>query len=312
MIRIIEYSREHEKIWDEYCIRNQALFQFTRKFLNYHPENKFKDSSIILLEEDQVIGLFPAAITDDRVFSHPGLGYGGLVVSENTSTKMFGTLLGEVVRHFESTDCKELVIKHKPFFYNSGIDAIEEYFLNNGGFKLHAYELNSLLDLRQEWRMSSRKKRNIKKFRGSVDIEDSDSIAEVYSLIVNVLEKHHSVTPTHSLEELRYLVESFPDEIAIYCARLDGVIVAASIVFEYGDVWHTQYVASGDLGRQFGALDALIFHVMKLGRDKEVRYLSFGSSTEKSGEILNESLFQYKREFGCIPVLRNTYIRELR
>ena len=234
------------------------------------------------------------------------------MLSDEITPKMLELVLAQVVRYYKMRECEQLIIKHKPLFYNKGMEGIEEYFMKTLGFRVQDHELNSIIDLGEERIFNNRKRRNIRKFKGSIDFEALDSLADVYSIIVSVLETRHNVRPTHTLDELQYLVNSFPDQIAIVAARLEGEIVAASIVFKYGFAWHTQYLASGELGRKHGALDAVIDYIMTQGQRNGARYLSLGSSTENGGAVLNESLLQYKREFGSLSVPRNTYVIDMK
>ena len=66
-----------------------ATFLHTRCFLAYH-HDRFRDVSLLLANDREIVGLFPAAVDPGdvrRVVSHPGITYGGLLHS--------GTLYGE-------------------------------------------------------------------------------------------------------------------------------------------------------------------------------------------------------------------------
>jgi hypothetical protein len=77
----------------------------------------------------------------------------------------------------------------------------------------------------------------------------------------------------------------------------DGKLIAGTVVFEYSQVVHTQYMAANELARQIGALDLTISTLIDKYRDNKL-WLDFGISTEKGGYYLNEGLISQKESFG--------------
>ena len=57
----IPYSEAYATKWDRF-VREQSAngtFLQTRNFLNYHPDGRFVDSSIIFLKGDEIIAVIP-------------------------------------------------------------------------------------------------------------------------------------------------------------------------------------------------------------------------------------------------------------
>ena len=82
-------------------------------------------------------------------------------------------------------------------------------------------------------------------------------------------------------------------------AALAAVLLAGALIFNYGHIWHTQYLASSDAGRELGALDLVIDSVIDEARSNGVTYLSFGASTEEAGTALNQGLIWQKESYGA-------------
>ena len=74
-------------------------------------------------------------------------------------------------------------------------------------------------------------------------------------------------------------------------------MIAGTIIFEYGQVVHTQYMAANEEARQIGALDLTVNTVIEKYRNNK-KWLDFGISTEDGGRVLNEGLISQKEGFG--------------
>ena len=128
-------------------------------------------------------------------------------------------------------------------------------------------------------------------------------------LDTNLLERHHT-HPVHSKEELELLMHRFPDNILCFVAEKDDAIVGGSIVYVTPQVIHTQYIAANEIGKQFGALDALFDFIIHKCR-WNVPYFDFGKSTEDDGSFLNRNLIHQKEGFGGRGVIYDTYEWEI-
>ncbi len=118
--------------------------------------------------------------------------------------------------------------------------------------------------------------------------------------------KYHQSKPVHTLEEMQLLMGRFPREIRLYLVRSNDRIVAGTVVFETRQVAHVQYIASGEEGREFGALDMLFRHLIN-ERYKTMEFIDFGTSNEQGGLVLNEGLIFQKEGFGGRAVCYDTY-----
>jgi hypothetical protein len=60
-IEILSYSPGHESTWEQFCADAvNATFLHTRRFLSYHGD-RFQDLSVLIVESEKVVGIFPAA-----------------------------------------------------------------------------------------------------------------------------------------------------------------------------------------------------------------------------------------------------------
>lgn len=307
MIKILRYNSIQKNLWDNFCANaDNAIFQNKRDYLEYKEIKKSSDHSLVLFDDDTLIALFPAAEIEQTVISHPNTAHGGLITVNNLSHIYFEKLWTEIINYFFENNFTSIKIKSKIIDQNFGSDSLETFTLFSKGFKVYESNLNSVVYLNNPTLLSSRKKRNLKKFKGNYLFSDRNNLNEIYDLIKITLENNHGVSPTHSIEELNFLIENFPSNIELFSAVVKNETLACAIVYKYNELWHTQYLASSELGRKCGALDSLLVLIGDKAKDAGCTHLSFGISSENNGKILNNGLFNYKQEFGATARLNLT------
>ena len=79
------------------------------------------------------------------------------------------------------------------------------------------------------------------------------------------------------------------------------------MIFDTGQVIHTQYIASTDEGKAEGALDLLFDKLINNNVYPSALYFDFGKSTENGGHYLNNNLIFQKEGFGGRGVCYDTY-----
>ena len=116
----------------------------------------------------------------------------------------------------------------------------------------------------------------------------------------------HGTTPTHTLDEITLLARRFPQNIKLFAAYEGNTMHAGVVIYEYGDVAHTQYMASNAIGKEHGALDLIINYLVEECYSG-FKYFSFGISTEQQGRYLNPGLAAQKEMFGARAVIHDFY-----
>src|SRR6056297_1603924 len=113
MIRADKYSSDKFEQWDKFVENsvNGTIFH-TRRFINYHPRDKFEDHSLMFFERHKLIAVFPAAIIDKKgekvLKSHPGTSYGGLVFSRNLPLEKTFGIIEELENYALENDAKTI------------------------------------------------------------------------------------------------------------------------------------------------------------------------------------------------------------
>ena len=84
---IKKYDISKETEWDEFVLKQSVngTFLQTRFFLNYHPKGRFKDCSLLVYDNNNLVAVCPACEIEESgnriFFSHKGSTYGGLIIS---------------------------------------------------------------------------------------------------------------------------------------------------------------------------------------------------------------------------------------
>ena len=308
MIKALSYAPNLKDIWNNFNKNaKNGLFMFDRNYMDYHSD-RFKDNSLIFYEDEKPIALLPCNVSQNILYSHQGLTFGGFIVDENMKqNKMLECF--EVLKEYMLENCFEkLIYKSTPYIYHK-IPAQEDlYALFKNNAKLFRVDCSTTIDLRNICKMPKGRKAQISRAkREGVEIILSEDFEAFVMLLNSVLQKQHGINAVHNAEELKLLYSRFPQNIKLFVAKFNKEIIAATLLFIYDDLVHTQYLAANEKAREIGALDLLIKTLIdEFAKSK--KYFDFGISTENGGQFLNQGLISQKEGFGGRSVAHQFFI----
>lgn len=283
--------------WDEAVLKSKnGVFIFHRNYMDYHKE-KFKDHSLMILKNNKIIAQFPATEHGSQIVSHGGLTFGSLIMSFDVKAVEILEVLNQVKYYYKALGFSEIIYKAVPSIFHKYPSDEDLYALFRLDAKLVRRDISSVVKIENKIRFSESKRQSVTKCdKQQVKIIENNKFDEYWGLLTEVLSKFDS-RPVHSITEIKRLKELFPKNIRLFEARKDDVLLAGIVIYDYGNVIHTQYMANSQNGRKIGALD---FINQKLIEDvfNDREYYSFGISTENQGMYLNEGLIQQKEMMG--------------
>jgi hypothetical protein len=292
--------------WDRFAAEAAtATFLHTRRFLEYHPPDRFHDASLLISEgSGRLVAVVPAASTPvdpGDVVSHPGATYGGFLMRAGVGGDAAMAAVEAAATAWREMGFGRLVYKAVPAIYHRRPFADDIWALRKLGAVQTRLDLTSSIDLADTRVVSQRRRRAVRKAeRSGVAIDRCiAALPEFWLVLEEVLRTRHETAPVHSLEEISRLAGLFPDEIDLVVARLGGEVVAGVVLFSSPRVIHAQYLASSATGRSVGALDAAVEAAIERARDLGRRFFDFGTSAEPASGLLNEGLYGWKQEFGA-------------
>lgn len=290
------YQQQHVA-WDQFLAqsRNGAFF-FKRGYMDYHAD-RFQDASLWIEKEGQVLAMLPASRDGDTIVSHGGLSFGGLVMSARLGAADVKALFEQLRDYWAAMGIKKLIYKPIPHIYHSMPSEEDLYALFRLGARTMRVDVSTTIMQESRLRLSKGRKHALSKAtKAGVTIRKSDDYASCWQILTDNLQARHGTSPTHSLQEISLLASRCP-EISLYMAYLHEQPIAGVVMFDFGRVAHTQYIAPSPVAREVGAVDLLLETLIsEVYADKP--YFNFGISTCHNGLSFNEGLCAQKEMFG--------------
>lgn len=296
---IKRYSSNDSAVWNQFIDNSKnGIFMFNRNYMDYHSD-RFKDHSLMFYDENNtLLALLPLNEQNYELVSHGGLTFGGFITNSKMKPQIMLECFEALKQYCKNNAFKSVKYKVLPHIYHNRPSEEDLYALYVHQAKLLKIEPSSTIDLKQQIKYSKGRKAQISRaMKNGVVVEESLEFNDFVNLLNNVLMEHHSVKAVHTADELTLLHTRFPHNIKLYVSKLNGQIIAGTLLFTYKNVVHTQYLASNDISREIGGLDLLLHQVIDLYK-ANYRYFDFGISSENNGLILNEGLVNQKASFG--------------
>jgi len=307
-VTVVPYTSEYKQTWDNYVDESRnGVFLFHRNYMEYHSD-RFKDHSLMFFKKKQLVGILPANLKDDVLQSHGGLTFGGLIIGYSTKTLTMLQIFDALISHCQKNGVNSIFYKTIPYIYHSVPTSEDLYALFRYTAKLVARNASSCIYLPYDHPFSDGRMYNIKKAQkhGLTATQTSD-IDSFMQLLKETLSRRHNVKPVHTSEEMKLLIDRFPDNIKLFASYNDGEqMLSGLLIYESKNVVHVQYAANSEEGMNLGAQD-LIENYLINTYYKDKRYYDFGISTENFGQVLNEGLIARKETFGANSVMYDQY-----
>lgn len=301
MVTIKKYEKQDKELWNGFVYNSKMpMFMFDRDYMEYH-KDRFLDYSLLFYNEKELVAAFPACIDGTTVISHGGLTYGGFITNSKMKQHVLNECFASLVVYLKADSIIQLIYKNIPHIYHNQMAEEDKYALFSLGAKLRNVDASTILDLKNPLKMSKGRKAQISRAkREGVLIQvlsDAQSYNEFIALENGVLKKYHNTMAVHSADEIKLLHDRFPNNIHLVAAKYADRLIAGSIIYEYADVIHTQYMAANDEARKIGALDLVINSIIEHYKFQK-KWLDFGISNEHDNNYLNEGLISQKEGFG--------------
>lgn len=301
MITIIKYKNDNESEWNQFNKESKnSLFMFDRKYMDYH-KDRFCDHSLMFYDEDKLIAILPMSVHGDVLISHGGLTYGGFITDAKMKQHTMMDCFEALINYAKDNGFKSIKYKCIPHIYHNQPAEEDRFALFANGAQLDTVDVSTYINLSNPLKMPKGRKAQISRAKreGVVieELSELDDFNKFIELENEVLTEHHGVKAVHTGEELKMLHDRLPENIHLFVAIKDNSIIAGTVVYEYDQVVHTQYMAANDEARIIGALDLAVSTVIEKYKNTK-KWLDFGISTEHGMIYLNEGLCSQKEGFG--------------
>ena len=316
MFTLHQYINQNESPWDKFVLssNNGTLFHL-RKFLNYHPKDRFQDHSILIEKKQNLFSVLPAAelIVDGKriLVSHPGSTVGSFVVPENLSIADAMSMSEALVSYVKENNFSGIRITLPPTLYQRRLSNYMDFSFFKQGFTYSKRDVTSILFLEDSF------DKNLAKFKSShlravrnaqekgVNVRQSNDFDSFYHILEQNLKIRHGVSPTHTLAELKNIHALFPDRVNLFAAFVKDVMVAGVVNFVVNDhVVLAFYISHDEAYQEFRAVNLLFYSIFDWAIQQGFRIYDFGTFTVN--EEPNMGLGRFKENFGASGIFRDT------
>ena len=307
-LTIRNYQTTDFSQWNTFVsVAKNATFLFHRDYMDYHSD-RFDDYSLVVESEDKWLAVLPANRIGTTLFSHQGLTYGGIVISEKVKLATFLQIFQELLKYLYEQEITTLKIKCLPTIYAKYFSDELKYSLFLVHAQLTRRDALAVIDLAMPLSLTKDRKEGVKRGeKNQLEVREEDDFELFWNtiLIPNLAQKHQA-KPVHSLEEIRFLKSKFPSNIRQFNVYFQNRIVAGTTIFETDTVAHSQYISGNEMKNDLGSLDFLHNHLLtKVFHQK--KYFDFGISNENEGRKVNQGLSYWKESFGSHTVTQDFY-----
>lgn len=318
---IIPYQEHLRDQWDTFVwgSNNGTLFH-TRKFLNYHPEDRFLDHSLVFAKDKKWLAVLPAASRTDgqtrQLISHPGLSFAGPAFDSSLSIRDTFRFTDALIEFAYRNDFAQITLTLAPQVYYWRPSNYLEFALLQSGFTYRKREVSSVipLDFAEEdvlMVFNSESARAVRKaMKSGVTARESKDFSDFYAILKKNLKLRHNVEPTHTLEELHLLADLFPRRIRLFEAVFADQVIAGIVVFVCNArVALAFYVSHNERMQELRGVNFLFYYVIRWAIRQNLKFLDFGIFTVNMNP--NWGLARFKESFGAQGIFRDTLIKVL-
>ena len=309
MFEIRRYSADRADEWNQFVAQSKnGTFLFDRGYMDYHAD-RFDDHSLMCYLDSSLYTILPANHREKTLFSHQGLTYGGLVMTDEATTAKICTLFDEINDFLRAEGIERVVYKPVPRVFHK-LPSDEDLFaiFLRCRAKLVGRKVSSAVVPQRpvKWKRYRRYAAN-KGRNDGVEVRQTDDFKAFWTILTDNLAQKHDAKPVHTFEEIALLHRRFPKNIQLWAAFAPtGEMLGATVMYVGEHFAHTQYMSASDEGKRLRAMDVLIDHLLHEVFPK-VDFFDFGTSNLPDGNELHESLIYQKEGFGGRAVCYDTY-----
>lgn len=306
MIELKPYTHDDLLKWDQFLQKSRnGLFFHQRNFISYNID-RFQEHSVLCYKKGKLLALFPATVHDQQIVSYGGLSFAGLLTCMDIKAADVLAVFEALISYYRALGFSSILYKAVPLPFHRYPAQEDLYALFRSDAKLVRRDISSCIYLPNRIRFSETKRQLVRKCAArGMEVSEQLNFDEFWKLLTTVVAKH-GAAPTHTYEEIQLLHNRFPSQIRLFEATENGQLFAGTVIFDFGKVVHTQYMANSAEGRETGALDFLIDTLIQT-HFADRQYFNFGISTEQQGRLLNTGLIQQKELMGGGGIVYDFY-----
>jgi len=310
-----------ERAWQQFLHEssNATLFH-DLDFLAYHPPGRFRFHHLVACEQQRIRALLPGGLVDGptgTVWRSPiGASIGGPVLGRRAGLDDTLAIVDALQHHARASNWMSIELTLPPVVYHPAIGDQIGFALFTRGFREQHRWFSPMIDLSLASPGSSVaealfEKRQIHALRsalrdGAVAEEGGVECLDHFAPLFEATYARLGARPTHTVDEVRDLLQRVPDRVRLVLARSDGAISAAVLLMQLTrEVASTFYICrSPEHHDSAGSIVAIAVLADTL-RARGSRWLDLGPSA--SDETRNAGVLFFKEGLGGVGYCRSQW-----
>lgn len=326
---IQKYQEKEYEAWDKFVLEESVngTFLQTRKFLNYHPKDRFRDDSLLFFDKKgHLIATCPACKEMEKekkvFYSHKGSTYGGLLIGKKYyNVESVIAIIEQLDIYLKNNKYDKVYLKITPDIFSKKRSDLIQFALEYMNYQSYG-ELNLYVPF-NEYKadilsnFSQGKRTNIHNCeKAGIRIQQLYSQNEIsifYQILSETLAKYN-ISPIHSIEELYDFANvRLRDECEFYGAYIEDEMIAGSMmfIFEPNKSAHAQYLCAKKGFERLSPMSYMYYSMLKIMKERGIEKVSWGITTENCGRYLNMGLAKSKEAYGSSYLVNRTYYKEI-
>lgn len=329
MFRFERYQEENEQEWDAFIADKSVngTFLQSRRFLNYHPKDRFTDCSLMIYnEKNNLAAICPACELVENgariFFSHKGTTFGGIIIDKkHHNAKHVTVLVQELKEYLKEQGYAEVYLKQTSDIFSTVESDLFQYAFQYAGYTEYK-ELSTYVhyasykdELLSNFAQGKRTNVHncVKEGLTVRELHTTEEISAFYDILCENLQKYDT-KPVHTLEELLEFKNSrLTEECGFFGIYKEEEMLAGSMMFYFkkANCAHTQYLAAKQAYNKLSPMTFTYYSMIVEMKNRGYQNISWGTATEDLGKILNMGLITSKEDFGSSYCNNLTYYCKL-
>jgi hypothetical protein len=288
----------------------------TLRFQSYHPASKFEFRNLAVADGGDLVCVLPGGLVKSggrRSFRTPlGASFGGPVFRDDRDLRTMSHSIDLIHDHLRSIGCDAVDMILAPLCYHRNQSQGLQFMLTAAGYRLEAREATLVVPLAVvgDSDLHPSLLRNVRKAgRSGVEISTASDLRGVYAVLTKNLEAK-GARATHSMEELRTLVDLFPGRFVALEATASGRVVGGCVLILCNPrVGLAFYICDDPDRRDLRVAEAVLHAALMRLKQMGYAYLDLGTASMESR--MNWGLLRFKAKFGARVYVRECYHLDL-
>lgn len=302
-------------VWDAFVEDADGGTLFHRLgFLAYHGDRFARNAHPVAwtrgdsLQAVLPLGLFPE--DDGLVARSPyGASYGGIVTKDAPSLARARDLIDSLLDYLRGLGVRKFVVTPAPNLCARLPHDYLEFCLLVRGARITRSELTSYIQVRED-PLEGFQHSAVKAVRKALShdvrvVSESDAVDEFYDILLENRSKF-GATPTHTRDEVRWLLTHLPEHVKLFMAYREDVPIAGSLVFRVNRRAILDfYWAHLDAHQGVRPVSLLVHEITRWAAREGHAIFDFGTQTVDMVPV--EGSTRFKESFGAVGMFRHSY-----